>query len=118
MTVKGYRELVVWQKAMDLVVQVYELTRRFPREEMYGLSAQMRRAAVSVPSNIAEGQGRGAGSDFVYFLRIGQGSIQELETQVLLAARLDYVSSADTDRILLLSSEVAKLLRGLRASVE
>jgi four helix bundle protein len=80
MAVKSYQDLVVWQKAMDFVVEVYKLTRRFPRDETYGLTNQVRRAAVSVPSNIAEGQGRGVGQAFSHHIRIAQGSLQEVET--------------------------------------
>ena len=91
MQVKGYRDLIVWQRAMDLVVDVYRLTSCFPREELYGLTAQVRRAAVSIPSNLAEGQGRGQGNEFLHHVRIAQGSLQEVETQLLIAQRLCYL---------------------------
>jgi four helix bundle protein len=78
---KSYRDLVAWQKAMDLVADIYRLTSDFPKEEIYGLTSQLRRAAVSVPSNIAEGQGRDGGGEFKYFLRLSLGSLMELETR-------------------------------------
>jgi four helix bundle protein len=80
MPAKSYRELIVWQRAMDMVVAIYQLTRSWPKEELYGLTSQIRRAAVSVPSNIAEGQGRGVVNEFCHHLRIAQGSLQEVDT--------------------------------------
>ncbi|WP_374687346.1 four helix bundle protein [Promineifilum sp.] len=80
MAVLSYRELIVWQKAMDLVLNVYEVTRAFPREEAFGLTSQLRCACISVPSNIAEGQGRHSVKEFVRFLEIAHGSLQEVET--------------------------------------
>lgn len=85
---QSYRGLLVWQKAMDLATMVYHLTEPFPKREVYGLAAQLRRAGVSVPSNIAEGYGRGSRREYLQFLTIAQGSLKELETQVLLAERL------------------------------
>ena len=117
MPVTNYRELIAWQKAMDLVVEVYKLSRAFPPEELYALTNQLRRAAVSVPSNIAEGQGRGVGSDFARFLRISVGSVQEAQTQMLVAERLQYVRHEDVAPVLALSEEVARVTRGLLASV-
>ncbi len=117
MGVKSYRDLIVWQKAMDFVVEVYKLTRRFPREETYGLMNQVRRAAVSVPSNIAEGQGRGVGQAFSHHVRIAQGSLQEVETQLLIAGRLKYVTEAELAPVLDLSAEIGRLNRGLLKSL-
>jgi len=82
---KSYRDLVAWQKAMDLVTAIYRLTASFPKEEVYALTSQLRRAAVSVPSNIAEGQGRHGAAEFRHFLRQASGSLMELETQVMIA---------------------------------
>ncbi|MGC9523900.1 MAG: four helix bundle protein [Anaerolineae bacterium] len=113
MAVTHYRELIAWQKAMDLAVAVYKRTRSFPREEAYGLTAQLRRAAVSVPSNIAEGQGRHSTKEFIRFLGLAQGSLQEVETQIILAARLDYVTEAQETDLLDQCAEVARLLHGL-----
>src|SRR5262245_27131090 len=91
MAVRHYSELIAWQKAMDLVIQVYQLSEPFLQREMFGLTNQIRRAAVSIPSNVAEGQGRGTTKDFVHFLCVARGSLQELETQVLIAWRLNYL---------------------------
>jgi four helix bundle protein len=117
MALKHYRELVTWQKAMDLVVAVYEATKHFPREELYALTSQVRRAVVSVPSNIAEGQGRGTPDDFKRMLRISSGSRQELETQILVAERLGYITPTSAQRILSLSEEVGRLSSGLLRSL-
>lgn len=86
---RNYRDLIAWQRAMDLVVVAYCLTDEFPREEIYCLTAQLRRAAISVPSNIAEGEGRGTKNEFVHFLRIAHGSLREVETQITLGVRLE-----------------------------
>ena len=82
---KSYRDLVAWQKAMDLVTAIYQITTSFPKEELYGLTSQLRRAAISVPSNIAEGQGRRGVAEFRHFLRQASGSLMELETQMMIA---------------------------------
>ncbi len=118
MVAKNYRELVVWQKAMDLAVAVYELTRGFPREEVYGLTAQLRRAVVSVPSNIAEGQGRHTTKEFIRFLSVAQGSLQEAETQIVLATRLRYMDAPQEALLLERCAEVARLLHGLTSALE
>lgn len=114
MAARNYRDLVVWQKSMELCQGVYELNRQFPREETYGLSQQMRRAAVSIPSNIAEGQGRGGDTEFDRFLIIAYGSLREVETQILLAVRLRFVTSDDAEPVLNLAAEVGRLINGLR----
>ena len=102
---------------MDLVTIVYASTDKFPPSEVFGLRNQIRRAAVSIPSNIAEGQGRRSRQDFIRFLLISNGSLQELETQVIIAARLTFLSHDQKDRILDLSSEVGRLLNGLSKSL-
>jgi len=102
----SYRDLKVWQKAMDLVVRIYELTRSFPQNEVYGLTSQLRRAAVSVPSNIAEGKGR-SDKDFSRFLLQARGSVWELETQVEIANRLRYLQAADAQELLAAASDLA-----------
>jgi|SRR5581483_1575790 len=117
MAVLSYRDLIAWQKAMDFVVDLYQVTQQFPREEQYGLTNQLRRAAVSVPSNIAEGQGRGPGNQFVYHLGIAQGSIQEAETQIILADRLSFARTDDLNRLLTRAEEVGRLNRGLQQSI-
>lgn len=112
-TNKSYRELVVWQKAIDLVSQVYLVSKQFPREEVYGLTAQIRRAAVSIPSNIAEGQGRRSPREFVQFLRIARGSLAEVETQIFIADRLGYLERSSAEKLLMSSEEVGRILQGL-----
>lgn len=117
MAVLHYRELVAWQRGMDFVEAVYRLTKRFPREKLYGLTNQLRRAAVSVPPNVAEGQGRGIGAEFGHHLRISNGSRQEAETQILIAIRLGYVAEPEAADALGLGDEVGRLLTGLHRSV-
>jgi four helix bundle protein len=117
MAVKSYHELIVWQKSMDLVEIIYRETSRFPTDERFGLTNQLRRAAVSIPSNIAEGQCRQTTADFLNFLAIARGSLGELETQVLIAARLKYLRSDARDSLLSAIGEVGRLLSGLRASL-
>src|SRR5688572_5557753 len=113
MPVASYRDLIAWQKAMDLVADVYRLSAEFPTSERYGLTNQVRRAAVSVPSNIAEGQGRGIGGEFAHHLRIAQGSRQEVETQLLLAIRLGFLTETPALDILARSEELGRVLSGL-----
>lgn len=112
---RNYRDLIVWQKAMEMVTEIYRVTLAFPREEIYGLTSQIRRAAVSIPSNIAEGQGRLTRGEFRQFLGQAKGSLAELETQTLIAQKLGYIrdSSPLLDRI----SEVARLLNALLNSL-
>jgi four helix bundle protein len=117
MAVLHYRDLVAWQRGMDFVEAVYRLTQQFPREELYGLTNQLRRAAVSVPSNVAEGQGRGVGNEFAHHLRIANGSRQEAETQVLIGVRLGYVSSEQATAALGLADECGRLVTRLHQSV-
>ena len=109
-----YRDLVVWQKAMELAECVYRATAEFPLEERYGLTSQMRRAAVSIPSNIAEGQGRrSSDEEFIRFLRIGMGSLCELEAQLELSLRLQMITPEQLKQVRPLSDEVGRLLNGL-----
>ena len=117
MKVKNYQELIVWQKAMDLVEDVYKSSKDFPREELYGLTSQIRRAAVSIPSNIAEGQGRRTTLDFLRHLSIAYGSLREVETQILIARRLKYVAQTRVDEVMELAGEVGRLLNGLMNSL-
>jgi four helix bundle protein len=102
---------------MDLAEAVYAATRGYPKDEMYGLTSQTRRSAVSVPSNIAEGQGRGSSRDFARFLAVARGSLCELETQLLLGARLKYVDGAVIDALLKQAGTVGRLLNGLLRSI-
>lgn len=108
---KSYKDLIAWQKAVELVTVVYKATAQFPKEEIYGLSQQMRRAAVSIPSNIAEGQHRKNVKEFLQFLRIAYGSGAELETQIVIARNL--YKGIEFDRSNLLLDEVQKMLSGL-----
>ncbi len=112
-----YRQLLVWRKAMALAEPVYKSTESFPKHELYGLTSQLRRSAVSLPSNIAEGQGRGYDGQFRQFLGNAQGSLLELETQVVLSSRLGYVDSDREREILKMTAEVGRLLNGLRSSL-
>jgi len=109
----GYGDLKAWQKAMDFAESVYSVTKEFPREELYGLTSQLRRAGVSVPSNIAEGWGRKSRNEYRHHLGIARGSLLEAETQVLLAGRLGYVPSVEIAPLLDQTAEVARLLNGL-----
>ena len=117
MKLKNYQELIVWQRSMDLVEEVYKASRDFPREEVYALSSQVRRAAVSIPSNIAEGQGRRTTSDFLRHLSISYGSLREVETQIMIARRLKYIVQSRTDEVMNLAGEVGRLLNGLMNSL-
>jgi four helix bundle protein len=115
--VKHYKDLKVWQKGMRLTKSIYEMTMRFPREERFGLSAQMRRAAVSVPSNIAEGQARRGTREFLQFLSHASGSLAELETQVLLSMELGYCGESDTTSIMGEITEIQKMVAAIRGKL-
>ena len=113
MPIESYRSLVVWQKAVDFAVLIYRLTGVFPKQELYGIAAQMQRAAVSIPSNIAEGKERQSDRDFARFIAIALGSLAEVETQLLIAQRLDYLNEADWRDATEQADEIGKMLRGL-----
>jgi four helix bundle protein len=117
MAIRNYRDLLAWQKAMDLVEAGYQLTRRFPKEETFALTSQLRRALTSVPSNIAEGEGRGSRAEFSRFLSIAHGSLREAETQLLIAHRLNYLSEPELASALELAAETGRLIQGLRRSL-
>ncbi|MBI2048131.1 MAG: four helix bundle protein [Parcubacteria group bacterium] len=108
--IHGYKDLIVWQKSIKLIVSVYTLTENFPKEEIYGLTSQMRRAAISVASNIAEGRMRGTKKDFSNFLRIALGSGAELETQIIVAKQLPSTKNLEYDSVDSLLAEVMKML--------
>jgi four helix bundle protein len=110
---KSYKDLIVWQRAMDLVVEVYSLTKLLPREELYGLTNQLRRAAVSIPSNIAEGNSRNTTREYVQFLNIALGSKAEAETQIEICERLGYLSEDQTETAVSLCHEVGKILNAI-----
>jgi four helix bundle protein len=118
MQITSYRDLKVWQFAIDLAEHVYAVTRDFPRDELYGLTTQMRRAAVSVAANIAEGHGRETTGVFIQFLRVAQGSVKELETHLIIAQRLDLASANDAERLLAHCDELGRMVRGLIRSLQ
>lgn len=113
MAITSYRDLVVWQKAMDLCFSIYAITKKFPQEEKYGLCSQMQRSAVSIPSNIAEGRCRGTRKDFLQFLRIAYGSGAELETQLEIAYRLNLIEKGEYQKTISLLGEVMKMLNSM-----
>lgn len=114
----GYRDLIAWQKATQLALEVYRCTRDFPKHELYGLTSQMRRAAVSVASNIAEGKGRHSRKEFAQFLFRARGSLLELETQLFLAQELQYVERSASQRMESRTVELGRILNGLTKSVQ
>lgn len=113
---QGHRDLIAWQKAMDLVIDVYRITGMFPKQEVYGLTSQMRRAAVSVPSNIAEGHGLKQTLAYSRHLAVANGSLTELETQIEIAQRLGYLTR-DGEGVVEKAAEVGRILAGLRRSL-
>jgi four helix bundle protein len=113
----SYRDLRVWQNAMDLVVNVYHETQGFQREELYGLTSQMRRASVSIPSNIAEGKGRSTDRDRALFFCHARGSLLELETQILIAQRLKYLPDTSAESLIKISTELGRMLNSLIQSI-
>jgi len=114
MAIKHYRDLLVWQKSMILVKSIYDISSAFPQDERYGLTSQMRRSAVSVPSNIAEGHNRDSLKEYLRFLSIAQGSLAELETQIALATMLKYIDITTEDKLLTQADEIGKMIRGLQ----
>ena len=113
MEVRNYRELIVWQKAMDLVEEVYSLTKLLPQEELYGLSNQLRRAVISISSNIAEGNSRHTAQEYKRFLSIARGSMSEVETQLEICLRLDYLNKTQIGNALKLCGEIGKMLNSI-----
>ena len=115
---KNYKELKVWQRAYQLCIEVYRVTKSFPKEEVYGLTSQIRRAAVSVPSNIAEGYGRRTPGEYIQALYVAYGSNCELETQILLSGDLGFVGGESSDRLRKDLGDVERLLKALIRSLE
>ena len=109
-----YKELKVWQKARVLVKEIYKVTPKFPKEEVYGLTSQIKRSCISIPSNIAEGAGRKSQNDFLRFLDIANGSAFELETQIILAFDLEFISKKELDSIIDDVTEIQKMIYGLK----
>ena len=118
MDVKNYRDLIVWQKAMDLVVLCYRIAEAFPKDEVYGLTSQLKRSAISVPANIAEGHGREGLGEYIHFLGIAQGSLRETETHLLIANRLNFADRNNLYQAMNLSEEVSKMLGSLLRSLK
>jgi len=116
--VRSYKDLVAWQKSMDLVTAVYRASQGFPKEEIFGLVSQTRRAAVSVPSNIAEGHARTSKKEFQYFLSNARGSLAELETQLTIAHQLAYIDKTEINQLLDRLGEVGRILNGLLAALK
>jgi four helix bundle protein len=112
-TGQSYRDLASWQRAMDLVEHIYRVTGTWPKEEMFSLTNQIRRAAVSIPADIAEGQGRNTAKEFVYFLGIANGSLREVETYLMLGFRLQYYDETTFEELMHQATEVGNPLRGL-----
>ena len=115
---KDHKDLIVWQKSMELTRIIYTLTKRFPQGEIFGLTNQIRRAVVSIPSNIAEGFGRNSDKQFIHFLKIAKGSAAELETQLLISRYLSYLTAKDAKSTLALYDEIARMLGALIRNIE
>ena len=115
---KSYRELTVWQKSIDWVEQIYQASRNFPSEEKFGLTSQIRRAAVSVPSNIAEGAARSGTKEFLQFLSVASGSLAEVETQLILAHRMKMLPEAEHETLMQEADELGRMLGGLKRSLQ
>ena len=111
--IKSYRDLEIWQKAMNLVEGIYQATQSFPRQEQFQLTGQIRRAAVSIPSNVAEGHGRTGPGEFLHFLSMAHGSLMEVETQVLIAQRLGYLNEAVAAPLLRQTASLSMMIRAL-----
>ena len=118
MTVHSYKDLEVWKRSMDLVVDVYALTKKFPKDELYTLTSQIRIAAISIPSNIAEGRSKRSTRDFMRFVNISYGSMAELETQMMLGERLGYLASTEVAPLFEEISNIGRMLNGLLAGLE
>ena len=114
---KSYKDLEVWQKSMALVTKIYQATADFPDDEKFGLANQIRRAAVSIPSNIAEGHARSSAGEFQHFISIAMGSVAELETQIILCGELDYLNRERKNNLLNQLDTIGKMLRGLRKAI-
>lgn len=118
MSFKSYKDLQVWQRGIDLVERIYELTRVFPQKEVYALSNQMQRAAVSIPANVAEGHARDSTREFLHYISIALGSLAELETYLILAGRLSYLGEHDVSTTLSTADELGRMLRGLQKNLK
>ncbi len=117
-TIQDYRDLRVWQLAMDLAIAIYQNTKAFPSDERFGLTSQLRRAAVSVPSNIAEGNARNSTADYLRFLRLSRGSLAEINTQLLIAKRLGYMDERSSSSLLSKTDELMRQLTSMYSAIE
>ncbi len=117
MTIQSYRDLEVWQKAMELVVECYQITKSFPKNEVFGLAGQLQRAAVSIPANIAEGRARQHTKEFIQHASIAYGSLAELETHIQIAERLNYIDKSQVDSLMGKATVIGRMLNGLRKSL-
>jgi four helix bundle protein len=117
MLVRGFQDLIVWQKAVDFAAEVYRLSQDFPEQERFGMTSQIRSAAVSVSSNIAEGNGRGTTKDYINFLSYSRGSLYEVRSILEVSNRLGFVAAAGLSRAVEMSDEIGRMLTGLRASL-
>lgn len=118
MALQTYRDLEVWQKAMLLAEQCYLVTKRFPRDELFGMTSQIRRAAASIPANIAEGQGRQHTKEFLNFLSVARGSLKEVETHLILSQRVGLMTTNQLEPLLKLTDEISRMMSGLRKTLE
>jgi len=115
---KTHKDLDVWKNSIDLVIEVYQLLKKYPDEEKFGIVSQMKRCAVSIPSNIAEGAARSSKKEFSHFLSISLGSLAELETQILISKKLNFVSGDNTEKILINLTSIRKMILGLKRSLK
>lgn len=115
--IKSYRDLIAWQKAMDLALLIYSVTETFPAKENFGLVSQVRRSVVSVASNIAEGHSRNNTGEFRQFLGIAYGSLAEVETQIILSNKLAYIDNGKTNEVLTLTAEIGKIINGIKSKL-
>jgi four helix bundle protein len=117
-TIKSYKDLLIWQKGFDIVISTYKLSKSFPQEELYALTSQIKRAAISIPSNIAEGYGRNTDKSFSHFIDISRGSLYELETQLLIAKELEFVKDINLfNHIISLINEESKMINSFYNSL-
>lgn len=116
--IQSFRDLKVWQLAIDLVQACYEETKSFPRDEIFGITSQLRRAAVSIPANIAEGQGRHHTKEFIHFVGVARGSVMELETHLIVCERIGYLTSEASGKLQSQTAEISRMLSGLRKALE
>jgi four helix bundle protein len=118
MTITNYKDLEVWQKAMDLVIECYQITKSFPKHEVWGLAGQLQRAAVSIPANLAEGRTRQHTKEFIQHVSIAYGSLAELETHIQIADRLNYIDKCQVDSFMGKAAAIGRMLNGLRRYLE